>query len=66
MGFLIGESGGIMSRIQFVDNKGTFSMEKAENYNYLYFPVANEKGIKSAVTPNLGGDSKLNQNAGTS
>lgn len=63
MGFLIGENGGIMSRIQFIDNKGTFSMEKAENYNYLYFPVANEKGIKSAVTPNLGGDSKLNQNA---
>ncbi len=52
-----------MGTIQFIDNKGTFSIENPENYSYLYFPVANERGIKSALTPNLGGDSKLNQNA---
>jgi len=49
--------------IQFLDNRGTFSIRNAENYNGLYFPIAGEKGIKSAVTPNLCGDSKLNQNA---
>ena len=48
---------------QFTDKNGTFKMERPENYNYLYFPVAGEHGIKSSLTPNWGGDSKLNQNA---
>ncbi len=52
-----------MKTIRFIDDEGTFSIENPENYSYLYFPIANEKGMKSAVTPNLGGDSKLNQNA---
>ena len=50
-----------MKKIKFAGTDGTFSMEQPENYNYLYFPIAGEKGIKSSVTPNLGGDSKLNQ-----
>lgn len=50
-----------MEKIKFAGTDGTFSMEQPENYNYLYFPIAGEKGIKSSVTPNLGGDSKLNQ-----
>lgn len=49
--------------MRFLDDKGTFSVSEPENYSYLYFPVAGEKGLKSVVTPNLGGDSKLNQNA---
>lgn len=49
--------------MRFLDDKGTFSVSKPENYSYLYFPVAGEKGLKSVVTQNLGGDSKLNQNA---
>ncbi|MDD6504531.1 MAG: cellobiose phosphorylase [Lachnospiraceae bacterium] len=49
--------------MQFIDRKGIFSVSKPENYSYLYFPIAGEKGLKSVVTPNLGGDSKLNQNA---
>ena len=53
----------IMEKILFLDDNGTFSMKQAENYSYLYFPVAGENGIKSALTPNFGGDSKLNQNA---
>lgn len=57
---IIGEWRTIM---RFIDQKGTFSVENPENYSYLYFPVAGEKGLKSVVTPNLGGDSKLNQNA---
>lgn len=52
-----------MEKIRFLDEKGTFSIKNPENYSYLYFPIAGEKGIKSALTPNLGGDSKLNQNA---
>ena len=52
-----------MEMLKFVDKKGTFRIRQPENYSYMYFPVAGEKGIKSALTPNLGGDSKLNQNA---
>ncbi|MBQ6886378.1 MAG: cellobiose phosphorylase [Lachnospiraceae bacterium] len=51
-----------MASYQFLDEKGTFTLETPENYSYQYFPVAGENGIKSAVTPNLGGDSKINQN----
>ncbi len=52
-----------MGTIHFLDNDGTFSIEQPENYNNLYFPVAGENGIKSALSPNLGGDIKINQNA---
>ena len=52
-----------MNTIQFLDQDGTFSIKQPENYSYLYFPVAGEKGIKSSLTPNLGGDIKMNQNA---
>ena len=45
-----------MNTIQFLDQDGTFSIKQPENYSYLYFPVAGEKGIKSSLTPNLGGD----------
>ncbi len=51
-----------METINFLDNEGTFSMKNPENYSYLYYPIAGEKGIKSAVTPNFGGDSKIDQN----
>ncbi len=50
-----------MGKVKFLGNDGTFSIEKPENYNYLYFPIAGKKGIKNCVTPNLGGDSKLDQ-----
>lgn len=53
----------MMETIRFLGNDGTFSIEQPENYSYLYFPVAGEKGLKSSVTPNLGGDSKINQEA---
>lgn len=45
-----------------LDKDGTFTLDKAENYSYLYLPVANEKGLKAAVTPDFGGDSKVDQN----
>lgn len=52
-----------MEGIRFLDNDGTFWMAQPENYSCLYFPIAGEKGLKSAITPNLGGDSKINQEA---
>ncbi|HBA98310.1 MAG TPA: cellobiose phosphorylase [Lachnospiraceae bacterium] len=52
-----------MGAINFLDKDGTFSIEQPENYNNLYFPVAGDNGIKSAISPNLGGDIKINQNA---
>lgn len=52
-----------METIHFLDNDGTFSIEQPENYSYLYFPIAGEKGLKSSITPSLGGDSKINQEA---
>ncbi len=50
-----------MNGIRFLDNQGSFALENPENYSYLYFPLAGESGLKSAITPNLGGDSKLDQ-----
>ena len=44
---------------QFISDKGVFSLPGAADYSDLYFPVAGECGIKSAVTPTLGGDCKL-------
>lgn len=50
-----------MDKLYFTDSDGTFSVENPENYSELYFPIAGEAGLKSAVAPNLGGDSKLDQ-----
>lgn len=51
-----------MEKCRFIDENGSFELKGAENYSGLYFPIAGEYGMKSAVTPNLGGDSKLDQN----
>ena len=50
-----------MKHLQFIDEHGSFSIKQPENTNYLYFPLASETGLKSAVTPNLGGDAKIDQ-----
>lgn len=47
---------------KFIDDRGTFTLENAENVSYLYFPIAGEQGVKSALTPLLAGDCKLGQN----
>lgn len=47
---------------EFIDKNGSFRMEKPERNSYLYFPLAGDSGLKSCVTPLLGGDSKLDQN----
>lgn len=51
-----------MKHIEFQDKNGTFIIQNPENYSGLYLPLAGEKGLKSSITPNLGGDSKTDQN----
>jgi len=48
---------------QFIDQDGSFQLENPDQHNYLYFPLVNEAGMMSAITPNLNGDVKKNQNA---
>lgn len=50
-----------MDKIRILDSNGTFQLDRAEDYNYLFFPIAGCCGLKGAVTPNLGGDSKIAQ-----
>ena len=47
---------------EFIDKYGSFRMKRPERNSYLYFPLAGDSGLKSCVTPLLGGDSKLDQN----
>ncbi|PKL00566.1 MAG: cellobiose phosphorylase [Tenericutes bacterium HGW-Tenericutes-1] len=42
-----------------IKKSGEFLLENAEDFNYLYMPLFNESGIMSAISPNLGGDTKL-------
>ena len=51
-----------VSKVKFLDKNGTFQITNPENLSGLYFPIAGESGLKSNVTPNLGGDIKLDQN----
>lgn len=52
----------VLKQLQFTDESEIFFLEHPEKISYLYFPLASENGLKSCVTPNLGGDSKINQN----
>lgn len=47
----------------FTDNNGTFNLKQADEISCLYFPLANESGMMSAVTPSLNGDIKTGQNS---
>lgn len=48
---------------EYIDGNGSFRMNHPERTSYLYFPLAGDSGLKSCVTPVLGGDCKLDQNA---
>lgn len=52
----------VMQNYEFIDKDGSFRLKGAENDRELYFPIAGEHGLKSAITPNLCGDAKLDQN----
>ncbi len=51
-----------MKGYRYLDDKGVFQLENPELTSYLYFPIANESGVMSSLTPTLGGDSKTGQN----
>ena len=51
-----------MSDLKYLDKKGTFTLDDPDLTSYMYFPLANEAGMMSAITPDLGGDIKLDQN----
>lgn len=51
------------SRWAYIDDKGTFSWKNPHTVNELYFPICNEAGMMSSVTPRLNGDAKVSQNS---
>lgn len=51
-----------MKGYHYLNEKGVFCLPDPELTSYLYFPIANESGVMSSVTPTLGGDSKMGQN----
>jgi len=46
---------------KFLDDAGTFVAKNPHSIRRLYFPLANEKGLLSSITPTLHGDIKINQ-----
>lgn len=46
----------------FVDETGAFALENPHQGSYLYFPLVNEAGMVSAITPTLHGDVKTGHN----
>lgn len=47
---------------EFLDENGTFELKQAIKNSYLYFPLTNEGGIMSAISPDGHGDCKISQN----
>lgn len=47
---------------QFIDDNGTFELTDPHRTSYLYFPLVNEAGMMSSITPVLHGDAKRDQN----
>lgn len=47
---------------QFTNTDGSFQLDAPQGSSYLYFPLLNESGLVSVVSPTLHGDVKTNQN----
>lgn len=47
---------------EYIDNQSAFRLDNPEKTSYLYFPLANEAGMMSCITPLLNGDLKTGQN----
>jgi len=47
---------------EFIDDHGTFELNNPHMVSYLYFPLINQAGMMSSVTPTLNGDAKRDQN----
>ncbi|MDZ4196416.1 MAG: cellobiose phosphorylase, partial [Candidatus Izemoplasmatales bacterium] len=41
---------------------GSFTIENVNDFSYLYFPLFNQRGMLSTITPDLAGDTKLDLN----
>ena len=50
-------------RINFTNDCADFVIRRPEEISYLYFPLASETGLKSSISPLLGGDAKITQNS---
>ena len=46
---------------EFLDDTGTFAAKNPHKLRRIYFPLANEKGLLSSITPTLHGDIKIDQ-----
>ncbi len=53
----------ISTKWKYIDEVGTFEWENPHAINQLYFPLCNEAGMMSSVTPRLNGDAKTGQNS---
>ena len=47
----------------FIDAQGTFRLPDPQRTSYLYFPLVNETGMQSSITPSGNGDIKAGQNS---
>lgn len=47
----------------FIDDNGTFVTKDPQGISSLYFPLANEAGMMSSITPQLKGDIKTDNNS---
>lgn len=47
----------------FDEINGVFTLRQPQDTNYLYFPLVNEAGMMSSVTPNLHGDVKTSHHS---
>lgn len=48
---------------QFMDDQASFRVSSPESVSRLYFPLANEAGILSSITPDLHGDIKTSHDS---
>jgi cellobiose phosphorylase len=47
---------------EFIDELGSFALDGPQQSSGLYFPLANEAGMMSSITPVMKGDAKTGQN----
>jgi cellobiose phosphorylase len=47
---------------KFIGDDGAFALQNPQRTSYLYFPLANETGMMSVITPLMHGDIKSGQN----
>ena len=52
-----------MNNWNFIDEDGTFTLSNPQLVKDLYFPLVNQAGMMSSVTPSLHGDIKTGQNS---